>query len=274
MEKLGILAGNGAMPKEVVEYCKATDREFFVVGLEPHVLPETLQDAPHITAKIGEIGKILKNFQKNQVKEIVFAGGVRRPSLIELIPDWEGAKLMTKLAIKKMSDDDIFNFLIKEIESKGFKVVGAQEVMPHVLISDGICGKTKPTKEDFEDIKIGIKVSKTLGALDIGQACVVQEGVILAVEAKEGTDGMMDRIPSLKRSGKAPVVVKTARPGQDPRVDMPTIGPKTIEAMKRNGIKGMAVEGGGTILLEKDKTMKMADEAKIFIVGVRDESQS
>ncbi|MCL2041967.1 MAG: UDP-2,3-diacylglucosamine diphosphatase LpxI [Bacteroidales bacterium] len=269
MEKLGILAGNGAMPKEVVDHCKTTNREFFVVGLEPHVLPETVQDTPHVLAKVGEIGKILKNFQKNQVKEIVFAGGVRRPSLKELIPDWEGAKLMTKLAIRKMSDDDIFRMLFNEIEKKGFKVVGAQEVMPQMLLLEGACGKTKPSKEDLEDIQTGIKVAQALGALDVGQACVVQEGMILAVEAKEGTDAMMDRAHSVKRSGKSPVLVKIVKPGQETRVDLPTIGPRTIEAMKRNGIKGMAVEIGGTLLLEREKTIKMADEAKIFIVGVK-----
>jgi DUF1009 family protein len=269
MEKLGILAGNGAMPKEVVDYCKATGRDFFVVGLEPHVLPETVQDTPHVLAKIGEIGKILKNFQKNEVKEIVFAGGVRRPTLKELIPDWEGAKLMTKFAIRRMTDDDIFRVLINEIETKGFKVVGAQEVIPQMMLLEGACGKTKPSKEDLEDIQTGIKVAKALGALDVGQACVVQESMILAVEAKEGTDTMMDRIPAVKRSGKAPILVKVVKPGQETRVDLPTIGPRTIETLKRNGIKGMAVEIGGTLLLEREKTVKMADDAKIFIVGVR-----
>jgi DUF1009 family protein len=267
-EKLGILAGNGAMPKEVIEHCKATGRAFFVVGLEPYVLPETLYDAPHISAKIGEVGKILKSFQKNQVKEIVFAGGIRRPSFKELIPDWEGAKLMTKLAIRKMDDDNVFRVLINEIEGKGFKVVGAQEVMPQVLLTEKLYGKTKPTKEDFEDIKTGIKVAKALGALDVGQACVVQEGMILAVEAKEGTDGMMDRIPALKRKGKAPILIKVTKPEQEARVDLPTIGTKTIETMKRNGIKGMAVEIGSTIFLEKEKVLKMVNEAGIFIVGV------
>ncbi|MCL2039160.1 MAG: UDP-2,3-diacylglucosamine diphosphatase LpxI [Bacteroidetes bacterium] len=270
MEKLGILAGNGTMPKEVIEHCKAIKRDFFVVGIEPFVLPETLYETPHILVKIGEIGKIFKYFQANKVKEVVFAGGIRRPSFKELIPDWEGAKLITKLAIKKMSDDNIFRVLIDEIELKGFKVVGAHEVMPQMLFSEGVYGKTKPSKEDFEDIQIGIKVAKTLGELDVGQSCVVQEGIILAVEAREGTDNMIDRISALKRDGKAPVLIKMAKPKQEIRVDLPTIGTRTIEFMKKNGVKGLAVEIGSTIFLEKEKVIKMANEAKIFIVGVKD----
>ena len=269
MEKLGILAGNGTMPKEVIEHCKATGRDFFVVGIEPYIITDVLHNVPHILIKIGEFGKIIKNFQINQVKEIVFAGGIRRPSYKEFIPDWEGAKLMTKLAIKKMGDDDIFRAIINEIETKGFKVVGVHEVMPQILLSEGVHSKTKPTKEDMEDIQIGIKVAKTLGAVDVGQACVVQEGIILAVEAREGTDNMLERILPLKRSGKAPILVKMVKPGQEMRVDLPTIGPKTIESMKKNGVKGIALEIGGTIFLEKEKVIKMVDEAKIFIVGVK-----
>jgi len=268
MQKLGILAGNGTMPKEVIEHCKATNRDYFVVGLEPYIDTTIIKDSPHVLAKIGEIGKIFKSFQINEVKEIVFAGGIRRPSFKELIPDWEGVKLLGKLAIKKMSDDDIFKMLISEIESKGFKVIGAQEVMPHILFTDGLYGKTKPSEADFEDIKLGIKVAKAMGSLDVGQACVVQESIILAVEAREGTDAMIERVGTLKRAGKPPVFIKVVKPDQDTRVDLPVIGPRTMECVIRNGIKGLAVEAGGTIFLEKEKVLKMADNAKIFVIGV------
>ena len=268
MKKLGILAGNGTMPKEVVEHCKTTNREYFVVGLEPYVLLATINETPHALVKIGEIGKIYKHFEQNHVKEIVFAGGIRRPSLKELIPDWEGAKLMTKLAVKKMSDDNIFRFLFEEIEMKGFHVVGAHEVMPQILFNEEHFGKKKPTKADLENIEYAIRVSKALGSLEVGQACVVQEGIILAVEAREGTDNMIDRVSALTRKGRPPILVKLTKPGQDPRVDLPTIGPRTIEYMIKNGIKGLAVERGLTIFLEKERVLKMIEEANIFVIGI------
>ena len=265
MDKLGIIAGNGTMPQEVIAHCKSTNRDFFMVGLEPYVLPETLHDTPHISAKIGEIGRIFKHFHLNGVIEIVFAGGIQRPSLKELIPDLEGLKLMTKLAIKRMSDDNVFRILINEIEARDYKVVGAHEVMPHVLFEQGSYGSVKPSKSDMADIQKGVKVAKTMGELDVGQSCVVQEGIILAVEAREGTDNMIDRVAALKRTGRPPILVKIKKPGQDMRVDLPTIGPKTMEYLIKNGVKGLAVEAGSTIFLEKEKVLKMANEAKIFI---------
>ena len=167
-----------------------------------------------------------------------------------------------------MSDDNVFRLLIGEIEAKGFKVVGIQEVMPQILFSDDYLGKTKPSKDDYEDIKIGIKVARGLGELDVGQACVVQEGIILAVEAREGTDSMLSRVPALRRKGNAPIMIKVVKPGQDSRVDLPVIGPNTLEALIKNGIKGIAVDKGGTILLEKEKLLEMADKYKIFVAGV------
>ena len=269
MTKLGIIAGNGVMPKEVIEHCKKIKRDYFVVGLEPYVLTETVEGSPHILAKIGEIGKIFKYFQAKGVKEIVFAGGIRRPSFKELIPDWEGVKLMGKIAINSMGDDDIFRKLFDEIEKKGFKVVGAQDVVPEMMLTEGTYSKTKPTKADLLDIELGIKVSKAMGQLDVGQACVVQENIVLAVEAREGTDAMINRVSELKRKGKAPVFIKVTKPGQDTRVDLPVIGPRTMEFIISNGIKGIAVETGATLFLEKEKVFKMAEEAKVFIMGIK-----
>ena len=269
MDTLGILAGNGVMPKEVINHCKSTKRDFFVVGLEPHVTPEIAIDTPHIFTKIGEVGKIFKALKENNVKTIVFAGGIRRPSLKEVLPDWEGVKLMGKLAMKKMSDDNIFRALIIEIENRGFTVVGAHEVMPDILFNEGLYGKIKPSPADLDDIEIGIKVAKAMGALDVGQSCVVQESIVLAVEAREGTDAMINRVGALKRAGKAPVFIKVSKPGQEQRVDLPVIGTRTMEFIIQNGIKGIIVESGATIFLEKDKVLKMADEAKIFILGVK-----
>ena len=268
-KKLGMIAGGGMMPVEIIKHCHQTGREIFVIGIEPYSNEEELKDAPHIFAKFGEVGKMLKAFEKNNVHDIVLAGGIKRPSFKELIPDWEGAKLMAKLAIKKMSDDNLFRFVMDEIERYGYKVVGIEEVVPQMMFSEGLYGKVKPSTEDMDDIRRGITVAKALGAVDVGQAVVVQEGMVLAVEAIEGTDMVLSRAATVKKQGKAPVMVKVLKPGQDMRVDLPAIGLQTIEQLKKYGIKGIAVEAGGILLIEREAVIKMADESNIFIIGMK-----
>ena len=267
--KLGMIAGSGMMPVEIIKHCNETGRDIFVVGIEPFAQENSLQETPHIFAKIGEAGKILDAMSKNGVREIVLAGGIKRPSFKELIPDWKGAKLMAKLAIRKMKDDDMFRAVIDEIESNGFKVVGIEDVVPQMLFSEGVYGKIKPSQDDIDDINRGITVAKALGAVDVGQAVVVQEGMVLAVEAIEGTDMMLSRAATVKKQGKAPVMVKLLKPGQDLRVDLPAIGIQTIELLKKYGIKGIAVEAGAILLIEREAVVKMADEHRIFIIGVK-----
>ncbi|MCL2727346.1 MAG: UDP-2,3-diacylglucosamine diphosphatase LpxI [Bacteroidales bacterium] len=268
-KKLGMIAGSGMMPVEIIRHCNAIGREVFVVGLETFASEEQLKEAPHIFARIGEAGKIMKAFKNNNVYEIVLAGGIKRPSFKEMIPDWEGMKIVAKLAVKKMSDDKMFRAVMDEIESHGFKVVGIEEVVPEMLFREGIYGKVKPSKEDLDDIQRGITVAKALGAVDVGQAVVVQEGMVLAVEAIEGTDMMLSRAAMVKKAGKSPVLVKVLKPGQDMRVDLPAMGLQTVEQLKKYGIGGMAVEAGGILLIERDAVIQMADKEGIFIIGVK-----
>jgi DUF1009 family protein len=267
--KLGMIAGEGMMPVEIIKHCNAMGRELFVVGLEPFANEEALKDTPHIFAKIAEAGKMIKAFKNNEIAEIVLAGGIKRPSLKEMIPDWEGLKIIAKLAMKKMSDDTIFRVVLAQIEERGFKVVGIDKVVPDMLFAEGIYGRYKPSAEDMDDIQRGITVAKALGAVDVGQAVVVQEGMVLALEAIEGTDMMLSRAAMLKKPGKAPVMVKILKPGQDRRVDLPAIGLKTIQKLKMSGMKGIAVEAGNILLIEREAVVEMADKEGIFILGVK-----
>jgi DUF1009 family protein len=268
-QKLGMIAGGGMMPVEIIKYCNENSIEIYVVGIEPFATADQLKEAPHSFAKIGEAGKIFKVLKNNGVQNIVLAGGIKRPSFKALIPDWEGMKIVAKLAAKSMGDDSVFRILIDEIEKRGFKLVGIEDVVPGMMFSEGIYGKIKPSAEDMDDINRGITVAKALGAVDVGQAVVVQEKRVLAVEAVEGTDMMLSRAATVKQTGKAPVMVKIRKPGQELRVDLPAIGLLTIEQLKKYDIKGIAVEAGGILLIEREAVIKQADEAGIFIIGVK-----
>lgn len=269
IRKVGLIAGSGMMPVQIIKSCKERGLDIAVAGLIPFADEAAFASVPYVMAKMGEAGKILKFFKEQGVVDIVMAGGIKRPSFKELIPDWEGAKIVAKLAMKKLGDDGLFRAVIAEIESRGMKVRGIEEVVPEMMFHEGVYGKVKPSKDDMDDIERGILVAKALGGVDVGQAVVVQEGMVLAVEAAEGTDMMLARAEMVKKQGKAPVMVKIKKPGQDTRTDMPAMGLQTIEQLKKYGMGGIAVEAGGILVIEREEVIKMADAAGIFIIGIK-----
>lgn len=268
------------MPVEIIKSCRARGIEVYVAGLLPwadeavfnggYALPDgtVLEGVAHTMARLGEVGKMMKFFKSHGVTELVLAGGIKRPSLKELIPDFEAVKMLAKIALKKQSDDGLFRSVIREIEARGFHILGIEEVVPEMMFHEGVYGRIKPSSDDMDDIRRGIEVARALGAVDVGQAVVVQEGIVLAVEAVEGTDAMLSRAAILRKPGKAPVMVKIKKPGQDTRVDMPAIGIQTVEQLKKYGMGGIAVEAGGILVIEREKAVEMANEAGIFIIGM------
>ncbi len=269
LTKVGILAGSGMMPVEIIKSCRARGIEVYVAGLLPWAEEVTFADVPHTMARLGEVGKMMKFFQSHGVTELVLAGGIKRPALKELIPDFEAIKMLAKMALKKQSDDNLFRSVINEIEARGFHILGIEEVVPEMMFHEGVYGRVKPSSDDMDDIHRGVEVARALGAVDVGQAVVIQEGIVLAVEAVEGTDAMLSRAAILKKPGKAPVMVKILKPGQDTRVDMPAIGIQTVEQLKKYGMGGIAVEAGGILVIEREAAIKMADEAGIFVIGMQ-----
>lgn len=158
--------------------------------------------------------------------------------------------------------------MIGEFESEGFKVVGAHDVLGDLLAPLGTWGRVRPDEQAESDIRHGVKVAQGLGALDVGQSVVVQQGIVLGVEAIEGTDALIDRVGSLRRSGPGGVLVKLCKPGQDRRVDLPTVGPDTLKRAEAAGLRGIAVEAGGAIVVDLDRLVKEADRAGMFVAGI------
>jgi DUF1009 family protein len=256
------------MPVEIVRSCRARGIEVYVAGLLPWADEAVYHDIDHVMARLGEVGKMMKFFKSHGVVDLVLAGGIKRPALKELIPDIEAIKILAKVALTKISDDGLFRAMIGEIESRGFHVCGIEEVVPEMLFQAGVYGRVKPSAGDQDDIRRGVEIARALGAVDVGQAVVIQEGIVLAVEAVEGTDAMLSRASALKKPGKAPVMVKILKPGQDTRVDLPAIGIQTVEQLSKYGIGGIAVQAGGILVIEREAVIAAADAAKIFIIGM------
>ncbi len=241
---------------------------FFVAALRSHASEDLTCNIPHIWMHLGEAGKLFKKFKEEGVTDIVLIGTVKRPSLKEVIPDWEGVKILASLATKAFGDDSLLRSVIAEVEKRGFTVVGVDTVLPGLLSTSGVYGKYKPSKEDMQDIEHGLKIVSTLGSLDVGQGAVIQEGITLALETIEGTDEMIKRAGLLKRKGKPPVFIKAKKPNQDTRVDLPTIGVNTINNIATQGFAGVAIQANAVLVIDKEEVIKTANKHGLFVFGV------
>ncbi len=268
-KKLGIIAGGGTLPRSLIEHCKKINRDFFVLAIEGNADPTLItDDIPHAWIRIGQAGTGFKRFKDERVEEVVMIGTIHRPSFKDLIPDMRTTAFFAKIGAKALGDDGILRALIKEIEAEKMRVVGIHEVMGDILVKSGVLGKVKPDKDDMIDITRGVKVAFVLGQLDVGQAVIVQQGLVLGMEGIEGTDELIKRCGGYKRKGSGGVLVKLRKPQQDMRIDLPTIGPRTIENAKNSGLNGLAVHAGNTLIVDEKEVIKAADKAGLFIIGI------
>ncbi|MBR5599196.1 MAG: UDP-2,3-diacylglucosamine diphosphatase LpxI [Alphaproteobacteria bacterium] len=267
--KLGIIAGGGDLPEKLIQYCTQHQRDFFALAIKDNANEDYFPSyVPHAWIRIGQAGTGFKLFKEEGVKEIVLIGTIHRPSFKDLVPDLRTTAFFAKLGAKAIGDDGILRALVKEIEQEGMKVVGIQEVVPDLLSPIGVLTKASPNTEDEEDIRRGVEVASMLGRLDVGQGVVVQQGLVLGLEGIEGTDKLIIRCKDYKRKGKSPVLVKLRKPEQDMRIDLPTIGPKTIENAYQSGFKGVAIHAGNTLIAKQEETIALANKYKIFIKGI------
>jgi DUF1009 family protein len=266
---LGIIAGSGALPRRLIESVQTQGRNVFVVALDGEAEPQTVANVAHIWCRLGAAAKALRALRDNGVSDVCFAGGVHRPSLAAIRPDWRAAKFFTKVGYRLLGDDGLFSAIAKELENEGFRVIGAHDLLDDaVTVPEGPLGRIAPNAETAGDIARGIAVARAIGALDIGQAVVVQQGLVLGVEAIEGTDALLRRCAGLRRDGAGGVLVKVQKPGQEARIDRPTVGPQTVRLAAEAGLQGIAAEAGATLLLDRDEVIRAADAAGLFVVGV------
>lgn len=267
--KLGIIAGGGELPSRLIEWCQSQNRPYFALAIKENADENTFTpDVRHEWIRIGQAGTGFKRLKEEGVKEVVLIGTIKRPTLAELIPDMRTAAFFARIGAKALGDDGILRALVKEIEGDGMRVVGIQEVVPDLLAPLGVLTKKKPDKEDEEDIRRGVEVAAMLGELDVGQSVVIQQGLVLGVEGIEGTDKLILRCSDYKRKGKQPVLVKLRKPQQDMRIDLPTIGTKSVENAYKSGYKGLAVHAGNTLIVNQDAVVALADKYGMFIKGI------
>jgi UDP-2,3-diacylglucosamine hydrolase len=265
---LGIVAGNGRLPAEVAQAALGRGRRVYMLALEGQADPKVIAHYDHGWVRLGDGAKALRLLRDAGVNELVFAGGVHRPSLWSLRPDTRAARFLTRVGFRALGDDSLLSAVVREFEAEGFRVVGADAIWDDALMPLGQIGSVAPDRAAWGDIRRGVQVAGALGAVDVGQGVVVQQGIVLAVEAIEGTDAMLLRASSLRREGAGGVLVKIAKPGQNRRIDLPTIGPATIAQAVGAGLRGIAVQAGAAIVLEREGIAAAADSAGLFVVGI------
>lgn len=267
--KLGIIAGGGTLPLRLLEKCKNSGRPYYLLGLKGQIDDQLFVGHQYENVRIGATGKAIDLLKENGVTEIVMAGHVKRPNIAALRPDAKALKVLAKTGAMALGDDGLLKAVIKYLEQdEGFKVVAVASILGDELITPGSLGIVEPSENSLKDIQRGIDVLKIMGPADIGQAVVVQDELVLAVEAVEGTASMLSRCKELRREGAGGVLVKIRKPGQETRIDMPTIGPDTVKQARAAGLSGIAIDAGGMIVLDRQETVAAADQSGLFIFAV------
>ncbi|MBV1798326.1 LpxI family protein [Siccirubricoccus sp. G192] len=269
---LGILAGGGELPLHVARTALAAGRPVFVVALAGWADPAAWAGIPHVLERPGAAGRILARLRAEGVRQLVMIGQAQRPSMLGLRPDAAGARLLARIGRAFFAGDDgLLRAVARVLEEEGFDIQAAHAVLQDILPPPGLLTRAVPDAASRADIARGIAVVQALGAVDVGQGAVVQQGLVLGVEAIEGTDALLARCGGLRREGPGGVLVKLVKPGQDRRLDLPTVGPVTIRGAIAAGLAGIAIEAEGTILVDRAATVAAADAAGLFLLAFRPE---
>ena len=267
--KLGVVAGGGALPSLVINEARKQGREVFVLALEHFVdldlIPEGVD---YDIVPLGAAAKLIGSLRKAGVQDVVMAGRVKRPGLRELKPDFKALAILTKASIRGLGDDGLLSAVRKEIEAEGFRLIGVPDVMPDILAGQGLLAGAQPDEQAMHDIRRGVAVLNAISQVDVGQAVTVQQGIVLAIEAVEGTDAMIARAGELRREGIGGVLVKLVKEQQDRSLDLPTIGLETVQKVAEAGLRGIAVSAGSCQIIDTDAVYSAVKQHNLFLIGI------
>jgi len=276
MSALGIIAGGGDLPRAVAHSARSDGRKVFVMALAGSVTGSWIEEFPHEWGSPGAPGQAFKAFRREGVTDFLLAGQVDRPEFSQLKLDMKGVLLLPRaLKAARKGDDGLLRFIVTMFEEEGFHVTSVAQAAPGLVCGEGDVGGLSPTDDHRADMARAFAIVKALGAMDVGQAAVVCEGLPLAVEAAEGTDQMLLRIGSLREAirgtpqKKRGVLVKALKPTQDAKTDLPVVGIATLDRAASVGLAGIGLQAGGALIVDKAAVAARADALGLFITGVR-----
>ncbi len=269
--KIGIIAGGGELPRRLIDACKKNNQDFHVIAFKGQTDKETTAGDVSVKCdwlRLGAIGNAIDILKTKNCKELVMGGTIRRPGLAALLPDARTAKFFLKTGAMALGDDGLLSAIVKTLEEDdGFRIIGVHNVLPELLAPLGVLGSVSPNDKDAGDIAMAIHAALDLGRKDLGQGAVASNGKIIALEEKDGTDAMLGRVGKMKIEVGG-VLVKVVKPGQERRVDLPTIGVDTVMAAAAAKLNGIGIEAGGAIIVDRENVINAANNAGIFIIGL------
>jgi DUF1009 family protein len=267
VKKLGLIAGNGRFPLLFAAEAKREGYTVIAVAHRGETSEEIERWADEVTwIRIGQLGKLIAAFRSADVRQAVMAGGIRKVNLFgNFRPDLRGVAFLAR--IRSREDDALLRGVADELASEGIAVMESTLCLPHIFAEEGVLTPRHPSASQWDDIRLGFRTAKEIGRLGIGQTVVVKDGVVMAVEAVEGTDAAIARGGSMSRAGC--VVVKVSKPGQDLRFDVPAVGPETIKTLHEAKGAVLAVEAEKTILLDRDGLLQEASRCGVVVASVR-----
>lgn len=266
---LAIIAGSGSLPFTVAQAAREKGRAVVLFPIRDAADPARVAAYRHHWIGIGQLSRLRRLAKAEGCREMVLIGGVVRPPVWQVLLDPEGLRLALRV-LKAFSggDNRLLSMLLTQLETYGFTIRGAHEIAPQIVMSVGLLGSRRPDAPQRADIARGLAELDANSPRDVGQAAVVDAGEVIAIEGPEGTDRMLARLAGTRRNGTG-VLVKAPKLGQDRRIDLPSVGPKTVESAARAGLAGIAVLAGSSIVAEPERFAADADRAGIFVVGVR-----
>ncbi|MFU0504586.1 LpxI family protein [Pseudaminobacter sp. NGMCC 1.201702] len=275
-DRIAIVAGSGRLPVNVAESLSAAAHSPFIVMIAGEVDQQAdLAAFEHQSLPLEDIAGLVPLLKRHSITHVILAGGIgRRPNWRAFRPRLSLVTLLPRaLAALGKGDDGLLRALVRMLEGYGFKVIGAHQVVPDLLAAEGNMTNAKPLKTDWRDLDAALQAARAIGALDIGQGAVSIGGRVVALEGIEGTDEMLGRVASLRGHGriagkKRGVLVKSSKPGQELRADLPTIGPLTVDVAHAAGLAGIGIEAGSSLILDYRSMVERADALGLFIVGL------
>ena len=272
---VGVIAGGGAMPFAVADSVIARGGHPVLFALKGACDPKRVERFRHHWISVGQLGRATKLFRAEGCRDLVFIGALMRPALSEIRLDWGTLRVLARVwAAFRGGDDHLLSGIGRILEQDGFRMVGIKDIAPDLLVPEGCLTRASPDENTAADIARGREVLRALSPFDIGQAAVVIDGHVVAVEDIEGTDGLLARVARLRKEGRIRakaargVLVKAPKSGQDLRFDLPTIGPRTIEGATAAQLAGIAIVAGNTLVVEPQAMIEKAAAAGLFVTGL------
>jgi DUF1009 family protein len=272
---LAIICGGGSLPFALADAAMRRGRKVVLFPLRGWADPQRVVDYPHHWLRLGQASRFMRIATAQGCRDITFIGSVLRPSIWQISTDWRALRMLPQvIGLYRGGDDHLLTGVGRIAEQFGFRLVGVKEVAPELAMPRGLLGSHAPSERDRADIARGLALLNATSPFDIGQAVVVASNHVLAVEGPEGTDQMLARVSELRRSGRirsaagTGVLIKAAKLGQDNRLDLPAIGPSTVDAASIAGLAGIAVVAGSTLVAEAATIAAAADRAGMFVIGV------